>query len=161
MFTRRLLQLLLLLIFLSQNAFGSLSIVRELPAQVRAGENLTVILKVSGRAEGGVVVREALPSGWEVVNASPSGYFSPNQSILKWVFPRVIPEEISYTLRVPAQAEGKYRINGSWLSLKGGGEIPASELTVGTEAGGTLLAAGAAALLSAFAALYILRRRWQ
>jgi hypothetical protein len=151
---------LLVLLLLIQGALGSLSISRELPARATPGENITVILRFSGSATGGVIIKESLPPGWSVLDSEPSGYFSGEEAMIKWVFPRGAPEKLTYTLRVPSTAQGEYVINGSWTTLAGQGEISPSMLLVEQvpEQGVTNKAA-ALALMGGALLLYLLRRR--
>ncbi len=120
----------LVLLLLISNVQAQLGIEREVPLQAYAGDNVTVILKISGELAEGVILRESIPSGWSVLNSSPPGYFDPKAGIIRWVFIRGPPAEVSYTLHIPEGLEGTYRFNGSWLYLRGMGIITASEMEV-------------------------------
>ncbi|NOZ58316.1 MAG: hypothetical protein GXO66_01865 [Euryarchaeota archaeon] len=151
-----------MLLLLIQGVAGSLVISRELPSSAAPGENITIVLVISGSPSGGVIIRESLPPGWRVVGSEPAGYFSPGEALIKWVFPGGPPERIAYTLAVPRNARGEYTINGSWVTLAGEGEVPPSLLRVeqrraveqGISRGAAALALAGGALL-----LYLLGRR--
>ncbi len=150
----------LVILFIIQGALGSLNISRELPTSAAPGESITVILRLSGGTSGGLIIKENLPHGWSVLNSSPSGYFSREAALIKWVFPGAPPDKLTYTLKVPPVARGEYVINGSWRTLAGEGEISPSMLLVEQAPERGITGKAAALVLAAgVLLLYLLRRR--
>jgi len=132
------------------------SVSRSMPASAGAGSELTISLSLDINESSpptGVIIRERIPAGWEVVSAAPQGYFNRSRGMVKWVLygSEVRDRVITYTLKVPASARGGYSFSGELVTLSGtvttGGDV---HLTVSTGGGGGSGGGGAggAALLA-------------
>lgn len=92
------------LIFLMREFSGGISAERYLPRFAAPGTVIPVQIKIqrSSAEMGGFIVREQLPSGWNMIGSIPPHAGKPGSSEVKWLVPAgkglVV---ISYTVKVP------------------------------------------------------------
>jgi photosystem II stability/assembly factor-like uncharacterized protein len=95
---------------------------RNLPDTYSAGEEIIVTLQIAvtgERAPYAVIVKETLPSNWNVVSSSPKySSYTVEDGQLKWLFnspERVQSQEIQYILIAPENASGSITFSGTYL----------------------------------------------
>ncbi len=98
---------LLLLLLIVPIAAAQVTVERDLPEKIYAGEDFTVTLtlKVGENKPNGVIVVEKVPEGFTYVSSDPEGVFMENTNELKWVFygDDVKDRTITYTLKAPSE----------------------------------------------------------
>ena len=117
-------------LLLSFSSFALNTATRDLPSCYNAGSNFEVTIYVNTDTENpptGVIISETLPSNWAIISANPGWLkYQPSTNTYKWVkfnSSGVSPFTITYTVSVPADAEGTYEFTGTIFTTKSG-ELP-------------------------------------
>jgi transcriptional regulator with XRE-family HTH domain len=112
-------------VFLLHRPGQEASVTRRLPAFSPPGECVPVQLVVSstGVSNGGLIVKEKLPPGWQLVQAAPAAATLAAVEEIKWLLPAGKGNRtISYTVRSPQAAplDTKVIFNGQLVTQVAG-----------------------------------------
>ncbi|MBU2100677.1 hypothetical protein KKG83_07455 [Candidatus Micrarchaeota archaeon] len=108
---------LMLLSFVS--ALAPITVERQLPETVKAGDTIQVKLnmKFTGETPSGIIITEFIPEGWEITSALPA--FTEFEGKISWLLygEDVKNSSIIYELKVPENFSKPELIQGSWETL--------------------------------------------
>ncbi len=95
--------------------------IRDLPDTANPGDSIQVTLTMDvteGQEPTSIGLSEFVPSGWTVTAESPDGDYSAENNKVNWLFSALfgLPVQdttITYTIRIPQDADGSYTFSGT------------------------------------------------
>jgi len=107
---------------------AEISVERQINSDVRPGEeiDIQIVIDLDGLEPSSVIVKEVLPSGWELVDATPNP--KDFEGAKKWlIYGNMLKDKttIKYTLKAPENFSGSANFEvGEWRTLtEGSGPI--------------------------------------